>query len=266
MRSLGLAVAGCCLLVAGCQTPRPIPPPIPMSRAIGVVESNRKSISSGLRARGSASGHFLDGRGVRRHYNLEAKLLVRPPHSLRFVLEHVLAGDELRVGMNEAKWWIWVRHPKEQELEGDRDDGGVYVNGNVPVRADQFMEALGLNPLPETGVVQRVTAQHQQLIFVAVDQGRQFIEKEYWLDRYEPRLIRRIVFRDSDGRITLSSELDKYARLGGRGPLLPHRLRLTWPGQDAEMVFDIHRWREDASLTPDHPAFVAPSDRRAWAD
>jgi len=237
-----------------------------MSQAIGIVESNRQSIPSGLRARGSARGRFRDGQGVRRHYDLEAKLLIRPPHSLRFVMEHVLAGDELRVGMNEARWWIWVRRPEEQELEGSRGDGGVYVNGNVPVRAEQLMEALGLNALPETGVVQRVTADYQQLVFVAVTQGRQIIEKEYWLDRCEPRLIRRIVFRDSEGRTTLSSQLDKYARLGNHGPLLPHLLRLRWPEQDAEMVFDIHRWWEDASLTPDHPGFVAPSDRAAWVD
>lgn len=237
-----------------------------MSEAIAIVEANRRSMGAGLRARGSARGHFRDSDGVRRHFDLEAKLLVLPPDHLRFVLEHVLGGDELRVGMNNAKWWLWARRPKEQELEGNRLAGGVNVDGSVPLRPEQLMQALGLGALTETEVVQRVTADYQQLIFVASQGGRKRIAKEYWLDRYEPRLIRRIVFRDNEGRITLSSELDRYARVGDGGLQLPHRLRLYWPENDAEMVFHISRWREDASLTRDHAAFVAPSDRRTRFD
>ena len=267
MRLLGLAVIGCSVLAAGCRGPGRVAMFTPMSEAVAIVEANRRSIPTGLRAYGSVRGHFLDAAGVRRHYDLEAKLLVLPPDSLRFVMEHMLAGDELRVGMNDEKWWVWVRRPEARQVEGRRGREGVSVDGNLPVGPEQLMEALGLSVLGATEAAQRVTADYQQLIFMAAGEGHRTIEKEYWLDRYEPRLIRRILFRDGEGRIALSSELDRYAPVGdGGGALMPHVLRLSWPEKDAEMVFRINRWREDASLTPDHPAFVAPSDREAWFD
>ena len=235
-----------------------------MSQAVAIIEDNQGSLPPAMRARGSAAGHFRDSDGARRHFDLDAKLLVRPADHMRFVMEHALSGDEVRVGMNETMWWVWVSRPEERELEGRRGEGGVLIGGTVPVRAEQLMEALGLAPLSPEVAAQRVTAEHQQLVYVVPGDGRRVIEKEYWIDRYEPWLLRRVVFRDVEGRVVLCSELDRYRPLGTTGALLPHRLRLSWPGEDAEMRLRINRWWADDSLTADHPAFMAPSDVRAW--
>ncbi len=253
------------LIVCGCPQPRPAPIFTPMAEAIHLIETNASKVHSALRARGSARGYFLDDRGVRRRYDLEAKLLVRPPDHLRFVMEHALSGDELRVGMNPTKWWMWVRRPREQAIEGRRGDEEPNLAGNIPVHADQLVEALGLNRLANHRFAQRVVDDYQQLLSISEDGERDVIECEYWLDRQPPRLIRRIVFRDREGRITLSSWLDQYRPIS-TGAMLPHLVRLRWPAQGAEMEFHIDRWREDDSLTDDHPAFVAPSDRANMMD
>jgi hypothetical protein len=235
-----------------------------MSQAVALIEDNQALTPPAMRARGAAAGHFRDADGKRRHFNLDAKLLVRPADYMRFVMEHALSGDEVRVGMNETMWWVWVARPEEQELEGRRGEGGVLIGGTVPVRAQQLMEALGLAPLSPETAAQRITDEHQQLIYVIPGDGRRVIEKEFWIDRYSPWLLRRVLYRDTEGRIVLSSELDNYRPIEGTGALLPHRLRMTWPGEDAEMRLRIKRWWPDESLTPDHPAFMAPSDRREW--
>jgi len=237
----------------------------PMAEAIDLIESNAVKIHGGLRARGSARGFFRDDRGVRRRYDLEAKLLVLPPRRLRFVMEHVLSGDELRVGMNPTKWWMWVRRPHERSIEGRRGDDEPNLAGNIPVRADQLIEALGLNALAKHRFAQRIVDDYQQLLSVSEEGERDVIECEYWLERQPPRLIRRIIFRDREGRVTLSSSLGDYRPIAS-GAMLPHVVRLRWPAQDAVMEFHIDRWREDASLTENHPAFVAPSDRADMFD
>jgi hypothetical protein len=107
-----------------------------------------------------------------------------------------------------------------------------------------------------------VVEDHQQLIYFARrPDGDEYIEKEYWLDRHPPFLIRRIVFRDSDGRVAMSSELDKFRPVGEQGALLPHEIRLSWPLDDAATTFRIARWREMPDMTPQHRAFISPRDR-----
>ncbi len=264
-----MAITLPCLVLIGCAPAVERKPLFtPMAEAVRIVDDNQASLPSGLRAIGSAGGHFLDGDGVKRHFDLDFKMQVRPGEAMRVVLAHPLAGDELRLGLNERKWWIWSRRPKEQQLEGDRADGGLIVAGNIPVRAEQLMQALGLEAIHSSDAVQRVTADVQQLIFVARDPATPTpaIVKEYWLDRYEPRLIRKVVFCDDEGRVTFESFLDRYGPVQDGKGMLPRDVHIQWPDQGAEMKLRIRRWSADPKLTADHAAFVSPSDRAGMFD
>ena len=255
-----MTVAG--LVIAGCTPPKVVGRVLTVDEAVGIVETNRRFVTAGLKARGAARGRFTDGRGGRHHFDLEAKLQVVPPHHLRFTLEHVFGGREVEVGMNQDKWWVLVRRPEERYYEGRRGATEVSLGGTVPLRAERLMECAGLGPLSAKGAAPRVTGDCQQLIFLNnASDGRLAVEKEYWLDRYEPRLIRRVLFRDGDGRVTLSSELEDYRVVDDAGLRLPHRLRLRWPADEAEMTFHVARWRLDARLGTEHRAFVSPRDR-----
>ncbi len=261
-----------------------------MSAAVARVEANRRLVVAGLKATGSIRLRFVDEDGKRRHFDLQGKLQVVEQTHLRLAMQTILGRDVVEVGMNDAKWWVWMREPEDHYYEGAPGESELMVRGALPLRAEQLMESLGLTELPAVGPAQRVVDEYQQLLFVSTrEDGGQVIEKEYWLDRYAPWLIRRIVFRDEEGRVVLSSELDDYRAVGSGGLQLPHSLRLRWPAESpaplrshgvrprthservrprsrlgaegAEMVFQVRRWRELDSLGAGHRAFVSPRDR-----
>jgi hypothetical protein len=248
---------------AGCPEPPRQAGFLPKQQAMAKIQANRSLIDGGLKARGSARGHFLDAEGKRRHYDLIGKLqLVQPAH-LRFVMENVLGRDELEVGMNDLKWWVFVRRPVETYREDWRDqDADVYA-GSLPLQPNQLIHSLGLDDIAANQVAQRVVDDYQQLIFVDRTAEDPVIEREYWLDRFAPNQIRRVVFRDTDGRVTFTSELDGHAPVGDSGLLLPTKLRFRWPLRGAELVFRVDRWEVRPNLTADHRAFVSPHDRGA---
>ncbi len=251
------------LLAAGCGEPKRSAMFTPMQRAVGIVEANRDLVRTGLKASGSARGFFVDDRGRKQHFDLGAKLQVVPPSHMRFVLQNAFGQDELEVGMNADKWWLLVHRPGTRYFEDAVGvEPGVAIGGTVPLRADQLMESLGLGALSAGQAGARVVDDYQQLIFMGTGaDGRVVIAKEYWLDRYEPRLTGRIVFRDDEGRAVLSSCLTGYGAVGDSGLKLPYELRLSWPAEEAELVFRVGRWQELERLTTEHPAFVSPRDR-----
>lgn len=261
---LRFVCVGCVLFCAtGCQPESRPGPVLSMHQALQIVDANQRLRVTGLKARGSAAGHFDDG-GRRRHFDLDAKLQVLPPDHMRFVLAHVLAGDEVEVGMNQAKWWALIRRPQEQYYEGGHASAEVSTGGTIPLRATRLMESLGLSALGLERAAPRAKDDVQQILYLTspgAPGDPMWIEKEVWLDRHSPRLIRRILFRDVLGRVVLQSELDDYRAVGDGGLRLPHRVQLTWPMRDAVLTLTIDRWREEPSLTPEHRAFVSPRDR-----
>jgi len=244
------------LVVAGCTPPK-VPGPV-----LPVDQDNHRLLTTGLKARANARGRFTDGRNGVHHFNLESTFQIKPPDHLRFTLEHVLGGREVEVGMNADKWWVFVRRPDERYDEGPRGTPVVSLGGTVPIQAEHLMACTGLAALSARLAAPRVTDDRQQLLYIGDDaDGRTTVEKEYWLDRYAPRLLRNVVYRDADGRVTLASELDDYRVVSDNGLRLPHRLRLHWPRDDAVMTIHIKRWRLDPDVRADHRAFVSPHDR-----
>ena len=88
------------------------------------------------------------------------------------------------------------------------------------------------------------------------DQGRLLIEKEYWLDRRPPRLIRRVIFRDAEGVVSMTSELSDYRPLPGAGPSLPYSMVAEWPKEGARMEFDVGKWELVPQVRSGGPQFT----------
>jgi hypothetical protein len=178
-----------------------------------------------------------------------------------------LGTEEMLLGSNSDKYWAYVRLDDGTYRVGTYAALGDSVGSPLALRPDILIEALGLNPLPETtvgtaGPVQRVVDHYQQLVFLAYTQtGQGVIYKEYWLDRFEPRLIRRILFRDELGQVVMDSALGDYRRLNNDGPWLPRRVRVEWPQQDAVLDFRVSEWKPMPDRGPDHLAFIAPHER-----
>lgn len=249
------------IVLTGCPERKPVYGFLPMQRAVEHVESNRARLPTGIRAYGQAYGFFADPNGVRRNFDLSLKLLLSPPTHYRLTLEHILGGDELKAVLNDELWWVWVRRPRPQETQGRVGSDDRLVAGDIPLQPEQFAECVGLNAISLDHVAQRVTEDRQQLLFIRRSKNHPKIEKEIWLDRAWPNMIRRVVFRDEQGRETFVSDLDDYRPVGTRGAMLPRRIDVQWPGKGATMHFRIDRWLADESISKDHRAFVTPDQR-----
>lgn len=269
-RSLTLTFG--CVLFAGLTGCPPHPrgalvhDPEPMSKLIARVNANGAQVADTLKAVGGhARGQFTDTDGSKRRFDLDANLLVHPPRCLRLDLKALLES-QLVFGSNPTKYW--VVQPSARALSYGRHDTMLVPNaGDLIIRPDLFVEALGLNALPtetvgDAGPMQRVTGEYQQLLFLDyTPEGQGYVAKEYWVTRYDPQLVTRIVFRDPLGRVALESIISGYRRLDADGPYLPHRVRIVAPATQSWLEFSAWGWKSMPNVDLDHPAFTFPLDR-----
>jgi hypothetical protein len=187
---------------------------------------------------------------------------------LRFDIQE-LGQTGVLFGSSDEVFWLHIARDDDTYRWGHHAAVRDPQQLGLTVRPDQLIEALGLNALPAgatevalAGMVQRIEPDWQQLLFVQHDQdGRPLLRKEYWLERREPRLIRRIIFRDTLGRTHMDARLSDYRRISAGGPTLTHRVRVEWPLEGGVLELRVSRWRLEPQLTKDAPAFVAPHQR-----
>lgn len=252
-----------------------LPDPLPIQVAAETINANIRRINATLRAVGSVDGHVTVPDKGRRTYHLDGVLFYLAPQYFRFVLKSF--GDtQILIGSNAEHYWCFSktdeqfvcgRHGREEELpEG------------IPARPDQLIDALGLTPVPSIDghggtdgagdrlparLVQRVVEASQELLFIVAEpSGTLRIEKEYWIDRYPPHLVRRVVFRDADGVEEMISALDDYRRLGNDGPLVAHLMTAEWPKLGAKMRFDVRQWTTVPQVSAGGVQFATPEECR----
>ncbi|MEK6676563.1 MAG: hypothetical protein AABZ47_13035 [Planctomycetota bacterium] len=251
---------------------RPIPrvtlEPITLALAAGIVNRNIASVSGTLRAVGSVDGHFATPEGNRRSYHLDGTLFFLSPGYIRFDLR-TFGDTQMLFGSNRDQYWCYNKH--DDSWYCGTHDGTLSQPHNLPARPDQLVAALGLTPIPidthgrsthpRFRAVQRVVDEAQQVLFIASRPGGQaVIEREIWLDRYPPQLVRRVVYRDTDGVVDMESLLDDYRRMGEDGPLLPMSMTARWPKLDADMRFDVRQWSTVSQVGPTSIQFATPKD------
>ncbi len=258
----GRFVTICALLLAGCQQPRRPDriksEPIPLPEAARIVNENIARIGGTLRAAGAVDGYFTTEKGRRRSYHLEGVLFYRAPIFVRFELKK-LGDTQLLFGSNQERYWCFIRQD-DTFFCGSHDESDE-PPPDLPARPDQLVDALGLTPVPVdsqgrsiqsgTHVTQRVAEDFQQVLFLTHGEpGRGTIGKEYWLDRFPPHLVRRVIFRGADGNIEMQSNLEDYRRMQPGGPLLPRVTTAEWPKLKARMRFEVRKWTPVYQIGP----------------
>jgi hypothetical protein len=264
-----ILAAGGLLAMFGCPPPPPMDQyfdPIPLRDIVSRVNANSERLTVTVKAIGGhATGQYRDADGVVRAFDLDASLLVMNPRFLRLDLK-AMFESQLVFGSNAQKYW--VVQPAQRTLTwGAHDRRAIPSAEELVVRPDLFVEALGMNPLPRetrgtNGPMQRVTAKHQQLLFVEYDQsGQAFVSKEYWISRSRPHVVERMVFRDPDGAVALDSRISDYRQIGVNGPYLPHKIDVVAPATKSRLYFTALGWQIAEQVGAEHPAFVFPPDR-----
>lgn len=256
----------------GCQSPRSLPravgPVLPLAQAAGVVNENLARITGTLRATGSVDARVTLPNGSRRTLHLDGVLFFLDPRFLRLELKS-FGERQAMMGSNLTDYWVYDR--EEDRFYCGKHGDRTPLPAGLRIRPAQLIDALGLTPIPVQAVspdgvrrVQRIESEVQQVLFLERDiQGQWGLQKEYWMDRAEPRLICRVLFRDAEGRLEMDSQLDDYAVPFPGGPLLPHALVATWPREGAEIRFRFSRWTVEPSVKADSVQFATPRECRA---
>lgn len=254
-------------VLGGCRSTRVRIPldSIPMADAVRIINGNIAKITGTLKASGSVDGYFTLSDGRRRSYHLDGILFYLAPSYVRFDLK-VFGDRQFLFGSNTEYYWYYNKEEDAYHC-GRRDEADDFAP-DIPIRPDQMVDALGLTPIsPERSSpvhpqrVQRIVRDYQQILFLLYDdQGDVALEKEYWFDRYAPRLVRRVIFRNADGVVTMESTLDDYRPLAKGGPLLPRTMTTVWASSDARMRFHVAKWALVEGVGPDSVQFAPPRE------
>jgi hypothetical protein len=231
------------------------------------VNDNVRRVTATLRAVGSVDGQFRTPEGGRRSYHLDGTLFYLAPSFLRFDLK-TFGERQFLFGSNPDRYWVYSKEAQSYRCGAHGRDEDLPPE--VPIRPDQLIDALGLTPIspeshanPALFYVQRIESDVQQILFILRDShDRAAVEKEYWLDRFPPRLVRRVVFRDACGAVTMESTLDDYRAWSPDGPMLPHKMSADWPTAGSKMHFRVTRWSLEPSVSAIGPQFAIPQECR----
>jgi len=266
MRFLPLVAA---VVFAGCRSDgsgqRLLGPALPLADAAAIVNQNLAKANGTLRANGSVDATMTTASGSRRSLHLDGVLFFLEPRYLRLDLKS-FGERQMLLGSNLTEYWVYDREENRYEC-GRHGDRGALPAG-IRIRPAQLIDALGLSSIPTQAVspdgirrVQRIEGEFQQILFMDRDaQGQLGLQKEYWLDRNEPRLVRRVIFRDAEGQLEMDSRLDDYSEAFPGGPLLPRTLVARWPREGAEINFRFSKWTIEPSVKPGGIQFATPRE------
>jgi len=236
---------------------------LPMSEAVDIVHENLDRIRGTLRAIGIVDSEYTDENGKIRRYTVDATLFFLEPKFLRLELEH-LGDRKLLVGSNETHYWF------DDQLS-DRFECGRHGEKRLSellIEPKQLLDALGLTHIPtglprpgEAGRLQRIEMDTQQLLFLRDDPNHgRWVAKEFWLDRYEPRLIKRVLFRTPKGGVELEAHLSDYRRTRDAAPWLPYLIEINKTTPSAYLRFDVRQWKTFPQVTPGSIQFATPQE------
>lgn len=261
--SMALLVATLLAKAGGCVQPptRIRLDPVPIRRAMEIVNENAALVHSTLRAIGSVDGRFRTDNGVMRSFHVQGVLFFHEPIFLRFDLKK-LGNRQFLLGCNENDFWVYSAADEDYYC-GKRSRPDDWPP-DMPLRPDQLVDAIGLGTLPAAGKagppLQRVVDDYQQILFPAeAEDGALYLEREYWVDRYPPRLVRRVIFRDVDGRMQMENQLSDYRPMEGTEALLPYEFLANWPAQQSQMRFRVSKWSAFPQVAPHDIQFATPA-------
>lgn len=265
-------MASTCLLAAGC--PPPAPPVAPAERPprstdeiVEAINSNSARFDRPLYAPTAAvSATVVDPRGASHVYNLDGTVLIRPPAEFRMDLRPALGDAVLQAAANTEEYWAWIVPELSTYWWGRFENVGKPCSETVPLRPDQLAAVLGMRPLPtgaadEVGPMRMWGDEYDRLIYARTSSTGHRLEREYWVERQPPYMVRLVLFRDEFGRRAMSAALDDYREAWPGGPLAPHSISVIWPPRGSRpsqgrLVMRVDKWTRPERISP--KAFVRP--------
>jgi hypothetical protein len=256
----------CLLGCGGCPPPdiQPPPPPRPTAEVVGNLQRNAARLESGIFGKHlSVNAKVRDEKRRSHSYNLEGTLLYRRPRDLRVDLHPGLGEQVMGIGSNTEEYWIWI----EPEVGSMRWGKHAYVGkpcaDSSAVMPHQLATSMGLGlPTSDEGLsgpTRRSEEKFDVLQYTRQSGPDSIIDREYWVDRYPPFMVRKIIFRDNLGREAMVAVLDEYRADYAQAPLVPHHIEVRWPDNDSRLKMDISSFKSVTADQISPKSFTRPT-------
>ncbi len=236
-----------------------------MSEAVAAVNHNNRKIEGRLYGEGQWWGRMANTDGSHSTAEGTFDLHLVWPDRLCFQTKG-LGGKYFDTGCNEDECWFWLRYDEDHMTIGSRQAmSSAAASRGVPIEPDDIMHALGVQLIDAdtTGIDgprYRVDDNHHQLFYEAQAANSQMvITKEYWLSRYEPFLIERVLYRSIDGRIVMDARLSNHQTFMEGGPMVARRIEIDWPIDQCALRLDFNRRQLYSDV--DKIEFIQPAER-----
>ena len=249
-------------VVTGCPPlpkprPKPEPPPRTDAEIIAAVEANSALLDRPLYSNSvQVTARFKDADGKERVFNLESNFFLEKPRNLRMDLRPAIGDQAMQIGSNDEDYWFWIEPDLGLMRWGRHRHVGKSCTGSAIIRPDQLVACLGLGSVrsPEVGLIgpARVYgSKYDKLRYWRPGpNGTYFVDREYWIERVEPYLIRVVVFRGRFGKRATTAFLDDYRPAWEGGPLAPHAVSIFWPADDAKFTMKVGRYSRAENVAP----------------
>ncbi len=259
----------------GCPPPNPPGQAEPafqfrsLGEIVGAIQANAARMNQALWSDSvTTTARVRDESGREHVYNLDGNFLFERPHNLRMDLRPGLGEQVMGIGSNAEDYWVWIEPELRTMRWGRHRHVGKACAKKIAIQPEQLISALGMIGIPESteellGPARESGRLHDKLKYIRrTPQGEFLAEREYWIDRAAPFLIRVVQFRDSLGRVSMSAFLDDYRPAWSDGPFVPHAISILWPLEGGSFTMSIGRIRGVAAEKIAARSFVRP-DRQA---
>jgi len=204
------------VVLAGCGPLRPAAAPAPLLGPDVVLAAHNAWAGriGCLWSRAAVRINFPTGDedGRRMQHDLDGHLFLDKPDCL-YLHGQVLGQEVFTLGMNEAKFWLWIRPRINTVWVGSRGGAG---ERRLLVSPSDLLAALGLSPLAlDAGARAVFVAQKRHYVLSEEREvgGAVVPRRRTWFDRATLRPVRIDLF-DEAGRCLLMAELLRYEHAG----------------------------------------------------
>jgi hypothetical protein len=210
------------MLSSGCRPAQPsvrkppyYGPTKTLSEVVAGINANNQKIPSlwAHMARNGFDVAFVDDKGHQQEYVLSGMVLYRAPQDVLITAHQDVAGDVLKIGSNDDRYWLIDIKGSDTTWWGRYKYLGADCADPIPIRPDLLLDVLGvstintdLTALPAPTMRFNPDEDVYMLIWNARLPDRWIAVREVWYDRatLQPKFV--LLF-DANGRIVLRAFL-----------------------------------------------------------
>ena len=151
-------------------------------------------------------------------------------------------GVEVDIGSNDDRFWVWSRHMDPQFVTCKHENTDIVRQSyGIPFEPDWLMEALGVSPIPTTGVTLEANPNNDQVRLVQeiVTAHKRPLRRVVLVDLKNRGIVTEHSLYDYNGNRIAIAKLSRHHHDKVTGIVLPHHVILDWPQNQMSVTMEL---------------------------